>query len=114
MTKPKKAVCPLLKKPCIEHDCAWFAHVVGRDPQSGRDVDHFDCSIRWLPMMMTEGARQTRGVQAAVETMRNDLVERQDRLGASLATFVGGVALTRRMVDVTEQPLRLDGSEGPC
>lgn len=81
----KKILCPLLKKPCIEHECAWFAHVTGRDPQTGKDMDHWDCSIRWLPLMITEEARQTRGVQAAVESMRNEVVQRQDQLNNAVA-----------------------------
>ncbi|EEE06840.1 hypothetical protein KTE49_20760 [Burkholderia multivorans] len=113
MTKAKKVVCPLLKKPCLEHECAWFAHVVGRDPQTGRDVDHWDCSVRWLPVMMTEGARQTRGVQAAVESMRNDVVQRQDGLNTALNTaffaIASGIPQGRPVVDITERPSLIEG-----
>jgi len=80
----KQAKCPLLKKPCIEHECMWYAHVVGKDPQTGGDLDCWDCAVRWLPIMLTEGARQTRGVQAAVESFRNESIDRQDKLNTTL------------------------------
>ena len=80
----KGPICPLLKKPCIEHDCMWYCHVVGRHPQTGGDLDTWDCSIRWLPVMLTEGARMTKGVQAAVESFRNETIERQDALNTTL------------------------------
>ncbi|WP_080425296.1 hypothetical protein [Burkholderia ubonensis] len=114
MTKSKKNLCPLLKKPCVEHECAWYAHVVGRDPQTGRDVDHFDCSVRWIPMLITEGARQTRGVQAAVESMRNETVKRQDVLNTALLTMASGLPPRRAAIDVTERPARIDDSEAKC
>lgn len=107
MTKAKKVLCPLLKKPCLEHECAWFAHFVGRDPQSGRDMDHFDCSIRWIPMMITENARQTRGVQAAVESMRNETVKGQDTLATVLLTRSFGLPGAQPERDVTERPDRI-------
>lgn len=80
----KKIICPLLKKPCIEHECAWFVNIQGMHPQTGAQLDTWDCSIKWTPIMMIESARQTRGVQAAVETMRNDVVDRQDNLNQAL------------------------------
>ncbi|KVL90755.1 hypothetical protein [Burkholderia stagnalis] len=107
MTKTKKVLCPLLKKPCIEHECAWYAHVVGRDPQTGRDMDHFDCSIRWIPTMITEEARQTRGVQAAVESMRNELVKGQEAMTTAVLTHAIGLPPSRVAIDVTERPAQI-------
>lgn len=76
----KLAICPLLKKACVGHDCAWYAHVVGKDPQTGNDMDHWDCAVRWLPIMITEQARQTRGVQAAVESARNEAIKTGEKV----------------------------------
>jgi hypothetical protein len=77
-------LCPLLKKECIEHKCAWFTHVTGIHPQTGKDLDLWDCSVRWLPVMITEQARQTRGVCASVDSMRNEVVKRQDELNTAV------------------------------
>jgi hypothetical protein len=80
-----KVVCPLIKKPCLESGCAFWTHVSGTHPQTGARLDQFDCSIKWLPMLLVENARSTRGAQAAVESMRNEVVQRQDQLNNAVA-----------------------------
>lgn len=62
----------------------WYAHVEGKHPQTGHDIDYWDCAVRWLPLMMTEQARHMKGVQAAVESFRNETIERQDALNTTL------------------------------
>ncbi len=81
----KEAICPLLKKTCIESKCRFWVHVTGTHPQSGAKLDHFDCSVAWLPMLLIDTARHTVGVQAAVESMRNEVVQRQDALNNAVA-----------------------------
>lgn len=80
----KEPICPLLRKPCVEHECKWWIHVVGKNPQTGGDMDHWDCSMAWLPVMLTENARVSRGVQAAVESARNEITGRQDILNSAV------------------------------
>lgn len=80
----KNALCPLLNKPCIEAKCKFWVHIVGAHPQSGAPMDHFDCSIAWLPVLLVEQSRRTVGVSAAVETMRNEVVQRQDELNLAV------------------------------
>jgi len=81
----KSLICPLIKKSCIEHGCKFWVHLVGTHPQTGVKLDHFDCSIAWLPVLLTENARQTTGVSAAVESLRNEVVQRQDQLNNAVA-----------------------------
>ena len=81
----KSPVCPLLKKPCIEHGCKFWVHITGLHPQSGAKIDHFDCSVAWLPVLLVEATRTTSGVQASVESMRNEVVQRQDTLNNAVA-----------------------------
>ena len=68
------AKCPLLKKPCIEHACAWYCRVQGKNPQTGADMDTWGCAITFIPMLQIETSNQVRGVQAATETFRNGLL----------------------------------------
>ncbi|MBN3809412.1 hypothetical protein [Paraburkholderia sp. Ac-20347] len=58
----------------------FWTHMLGMHPQTGQPVDQFDCSMRWLPIMLVENGRHIRGVQAATESMRNEVVTRQDVL----------------------------------
>ena len=73
-------LCPLLKKECIEHQCAWFTHVLGKDPQSGKDIDHWNCAIQWLPMLLIDGTNQGRQTGAAIESFRNEMVKSNENL----------------------------------
>lgn len=85
-----KTICPLLKKECIEHQCAWYMHIIGTDPQTGAQKDEWSCAVQLLPYMMVEVASKTRGVQASVESMRNEVVQRQDALNGAVASAQRG------------------------
>lgn len=73
-------LCPFLKKACVGHQCKMFVHLTGTNPQTGQPVDEFDCSFSWLPVLLIEGAKETRQAAAAVESMRNRIVEASQRL----------------------------------
>jgi hypothetical protein len=66
--------CPLLNKKCIEHKCAWYIHVRGMNPNTGENMDHWGCSISWLPTLTIENSQQQRQTGAAVESFRNEVV----------------------------------------
>lgn len=78
-SESNKKLCPLLKKACIEHECAWFIQVRGYHPQSGDPVDHWDCSIAWQPILMIENSQQQRQTGAAVESFRNEMVKSNEQ-----------------------------------
>lgn len=84
MGKNKTPICPLLKKACVEQECAFYVHITGMHPQSGAQMDLWDCAVKWTPIMMLDASKNMRGVQAAVEGMRNDVCERQDNLNNAL------------------------------
>jgi hypothetical protein len=67
--------CPLLKKDCIGLKCNWFIQLRGKHPQTGNDIDEWECSIKWLPVLLIENAQQTRQGGAAVESLRNEIVK---------------------------------------
>jgi len=71
--------CPLIKKNCIEHKCAWYMHVRGMNPNTGEDVDHWGCSVTWLPMLTIENSQQQRHTSAAVESFRNEVVKANEQ-----------------------------------
>ena len=67
--------CPLLKKDCIQLQCAWYAHVRGTNPNTGKEVDEWGCSITWFPVLLIENSQQQRQTGAAVESFRNEMVK---------------------------------------
>lgn len=78
-------LCPLLKKPCVEHDCTFWTHITGMHPQTGANVDCWDCTLKWIPIMLVEQTRMTRTVAASVDSARNEIVERQEVLNAAVS-----------------------------
>lgn len=71
-------VCPFLKKPCIEHQCMMYTHIVMNNPQTAVQEDKWSCAVAWLPILLIENARAGRNVASAVDCMRNEVTERQD------------------------------------
>jgi hypothetical protein len=71
----KNKYCPLLKKDCIEHKCAWYTHIRGVNPNTGQEVDEWSCTISWIPMLLIENSQQQRSTGAAVESFRNEMVK---------------------------------------
>lgn len=72
--------CPLGHK-CEEaregavHRCAWFVKLRGQNPQTGEEIDEHGCAMTWLPVLLVENARVSRGTSAAVESFRNEMVD---------------------------------------
>jgi hypothetical protein len=65
--------CPLIRKKCIEHKCAWYMHVRGMNPNTGEDVDHWNCAVGWLPMLTIENSQQQRQTNATIDAFRNEV-----------------------------------------
>ena len=66
--------CPLIQKKCKEHKCKFFVQLTGTDPNTGQEINNFDCAVAWLPTLLIEGAQQTRHSGAAIESFRNEMV----------------------------------------
>lgn len=71
----KNNYCPLIKKECIQNKCAWYTHIRGINPNTGQEVDEWNCTISWLPMLLIENSQQQRSTGAAVESFRNEMVK---------------------------------------
>lgn len=84
---PVDLVCPLhrckMSKVC--HTCPWWGPVRGRNPNTGAEVDHWNCAIALLPMLTINVANETRQGAAATESFRNEVVRRQDGRQQQLA-----------------------------
>lgn len=71
-----KANCPLDGfKPCRQLDCAWFIKINGTNPNTGKEVEEWGCSMAWLPVLTIENSQQQRHTGAAVEPFRNEMVK---------------------------------------
>lgn len=71
-----KANCPLNNfEPCKQLECAWFIKIAGTDPQSGKEIDEWGCSVAWLPILLIENNRVNFQTGSAVESFRNEMVK---------------------------------------
>ena len=91
--------CPLGHK-CKEikdnkiYQCAWFIQLQGRHPQTGDSIDEFGCAMTWLPTLLIENARVSKGTSAAVESFRNEMVKtNESSLRLLQATMIEGSKL---------------------
>lgn len=84
MELERKSICPLLKKKCIQLDCAWFVKVQGTDPQDkDKLIESWDCAMVWSLTVGLEIAKRVSagsdGIQKANESFRNEFVKAADR-----------------------------------
>ena len=88
--------CPFIKKDCIGLKCNLFIKVKGTNPQTGQEIDEWDCTLKWLPMLLN--TQQVRQGSAATESFRNEMVKSAE------ATIHTMVAIANHQ---TEMPMRL-------
>lgn len=105
-------ICPLMKSECMRERCMFWVHLLGQNPQTDQPIDAWDCSIRFLPVLLIEGAQQSRQAGAAVESLRNEFVSGQSRLNSAMQRLVNLAEEARRLAaaphgerDVTPKPL---------
>jgi hypothetical protein len=99
----RKPICPLLRKPCIEHDCAWWTTIRGYDTNTGKELDQQLCIVSSMPFLLIENSAQQRSTGAAVESMRNEMANRTDVTNTLLANVVVGA----RVSQLPEQPIEI-------
>ena len=79
--KPKsKGICPFINKTCRGIDCTLYSQILGTHPQTGVQIDEWDCSINWLPVLLIEAAKEGRHTAAAVESFRNESINNSQKL----------------------------------
>jgi hypothetical protein len=93
MAQDKKILCPMMGGECVEDGairdgelvaCRFWVHVMGRDPQTDKDVNMGDCAIAWMPVLMIENSKVNRETGAAVESMRNESVTTGQQITSAL------------------------------
>lgn len=90
MELKRKNICPILNKECIGLDCAWFVKIAGYDVNTGKQVDDWNCTIAYLPMLLIENSGMQRQTGAAVESFRNEMVKANEDSLQVLA-FAAGI-----------------------
>lgn len=98
-----KVACPLNGKLCIDGSredfpsddvggkvkCRWWQHLAGKDPQSEKVIDQFDCAIAWMPTVTIEGAQMSRQTGASVDKVANEVAA----VKQSIASMSGAIRI---------------------
>ena len=106
MAKDAKIICPMMGgKPCIEdgsivdgelHACRFWIHVIGKDPQTNKETDNYDCAMAWMPVLMIENSKVNRETGAAVESFRNEMVKANE---ASHRLLVATASVNTKIIE---------------
>jgi len=76
MELKEERFCPLGKE-CVSvgkksiKRCMWHIKVIGKNPQTNKEVDEWGCAIAWQPTLTMDNTRVNRGVAAGIESLRN-------------------------------------------
>jgi|14_taG_2_1085336.scaffolds.fasta_scaffold165165_1 hypothetical protein len=65
--------CPFVGKKCVEHKCVFYKNIIGTDPQTGVEMNQWDCAIAMMPTLAIEVAHKANQTAAAVDTLRTEL-----------------------------------------
>jgi hypothetical protein len=113
MAKDAKIICPLMGgEPCVEDgsirngelvSCRFWIHVLGKDPQTGKDIDNADCAFAWTPILLIENSQQQRSTGAAVESFRNEMVKANEASQQVLLQTAKLTTPTNNLIEVKEE-----------
>jgi hypothetical protein len=118
-------VCPLNGKVCkggkredfpkdevgAPLQCRMWTHVLGMDPQTGQNIDLWDCSVAWMPVLMVENSNQVRQATASIDKTANIVYSAlpgpvQEKVGRMLPT------LNVTEIPLSEAPKQLPNGDG--
>ena len=68
--------CRLIGEDCLGLKCSWFTQIRGIHPQTGQEIDEWGCAVTWIPTLLIENSQQQRQPGAAVESFRNETLNR--------------------------------------
>lgn len=70
-------VCPYHQRDTADvcHCCPKWVQIRGADPQTGEELDRWSCADALLPLLLIEGAQQTRQLSGATESFRNEMTQ---------------------------------------
>lgn len=93
-----KIICPLMQRQCIEDGalvdgelqaCRFWIHVLGKNPQTGKEQDLWDCAIAWMPVLLIENSNQQRATSGEVNQLRNEIVPQSRTMNGFVAQMMG-------------------------
>ena len=99
---PEDLKCPLHKQTMamVCHACPWWQYVRGKHPQSEEEIDRWDCSIAFLPMLLIENSQRQMQTAKAVNTVAAEMQKTDQQSAATISTLI---TLLNRAIDAPRQ-----------
>ena len=85
--------CPLIQKKCKEHKCKFYIQMIGMHPNTGENVNMYECAVNWIPTLLIENSKHQRESGAAIESFRNEMVRMNESSLNLLSTHTNSKAL---------------------
>ncbi len=60
--------------------CPNYIKIRGKNPQGTNELEHWGCAISWMPILTLELIQVTRGLSAAIEDFRNQMIVQNDKI----------------------------------
>ena len=60
--------------------CRWYLKVIGKDPQSEKEYDQFDCAINWAIILLLENTQVNRSQVETTSSFRNEMVKQNQQV----------------------------------
>jgi hypothetical protein len=89
--------CPLIGEDCKGIQCSWFVQMRGMNPNTGEEIDEWNCAVTWLPTLLIENAQQSRQAGAAIESFRNEVA----KTNAGALTLAAALAQGPQIMSIT-------------
>lgn len=95
--------CPQWRKPRhkVCHTCAWYIQVIGKNPQTGQDVNTWDCAVAWQVMLQIETTKAGRETTATVDSLRKEVQQAND---VGVASTLMGINNQMRLIATAPDP----------
>ena len=95
--EPEGMRCPEMGgAPCMKRECVKYIQLRGTNPNTGEELDGWQCAAVWHVMVMIENTQQAKQHGAAIESFRNEMVAANQRGQAALVSALSRVQVPMR------------------
>lgn len=78
---------------------------MGKDPQTGAVINHADCTLKWIPVLLMENSKEQAHTTASLDKHRDEMRKAQENMTAVLAVGVLPQAHRERLLRPHETQL---------
>lgn len=96
---------PDKKQDCIKHECEFYSHLIGMNPQTGQPTDQFGCAVSFIPILLIENANMIRQSAASTDKVAN-------QINSQRAEFLGTLSDEARNRLLQSAPKLLTSNNG--